>query len=235
MQLSVDQWPSDHPDYQDTRSDPLPTPCPWVDRMIPVTLDNGQEVKLKVKSYLPEQDTKMDEQDTKMNEQDTKKEAQLICEKCGGPVEEKDKACRTCGQYRPGPDETFDCSKVNFTLPTMLASRYRPSKRAENRHELPFPCAPGEDLSQSREANEWILNHLPLKEEEKKQFLDELLQKYYADRKEITIQTRKEKRKQETEESRKAIFSRHQEPRPSSTSSRLGNRRRDRLGVKQSS
>jgi len=122
---------------------------------------------------------------------------QFLCTKCGKEVQETDRACRFCGEYRPKAGETFDISKVNFSLPNMLAARYRPSKRAENKHEMPFPCMIGEDVTQSQEANEWILNHLPLKEEEKEKMIAEFYDERNKQIKREKIEQRSKIRREE--------------------------------------
>jgi len=41
-------------------------------------------------------------------------------------------------------------------------------------HYAPCPAPSGGDIARDRAINEWVLNHLPLKEEEKKKLMDDL-------------------------------------------------------------
>lgn len=124
----------------------------------------------------------------------------ICCGKCQKELKEEDRACSACGQYRPKPGETFDLSTVNFTLPQALAARYKPTKFAETKHDLPFPVAPGEDVTKSHAANEWILNHLPLKEEEKEDSIKLFREQFLKKKKEEKLQQRSGARDKEREE-----------------------------------
>lgn len=131
---------------------------------------------------------------------DEKEPPPLRCRACEKEIKEEDRACRFCGQYIPKPGETFDLSKVNFTLPQTLAARYKPTKKAENQHDMPFPIAPGEDVTKSHAGNEWILNHLPLQEHEKEESIKIFREQFLKKKREERILQRSGARDKEREE-----------------------------------
>lgn len=117
----------------------------------------------------------------------------IICHGCGKEIPDpKDRACRQCGYYRPQPGETFDLSKVNWKLPQVICNNVQ-VRSVDNPHDLPFPGGFGEgDSINSMDCNMWVLNHLPLKEEEKKQLVDDIAQEKAIER---TIELKAEKKK----------------------------------------
>ena len=58
----------------------------------------------------------------------------------------------------------------------------------ENRHDAPCPKQTTEDIAMDVEVNEWVLNHLPMTEEQKKKLRADLM----AD------QTKKERKEKQT-------------------------------------
>lgn len=137
------------------------------------------------------------------------------CPRCKKDVPPTVKNCSTCGHYNPAHGETFDVSKVDFDLPNIFGQRLPPTERAMNPHDLPPPSVPsGTDISTHRETNEWILNHLPLKEDEKKKLLDDMTREMGEDIKEKTKKDRADtlvlRRKENTEKLREIRDSRRQ-------------------------
>jgi len=72
--------------------------------------------------------------------------------------------------------------KEGITLPFVNASS-RPKEHYETKHDVPPPAVYGADVATNHEMNEWILNHLPLKEEEKKAMLHDLRKEYLKQKK----------------------------------------------------
>jgi hypothetical protein len=116
------------------------------------------------------------------------------CDRCGKDVPPKAKACIECGLYQPSPGETFDISKVDFTLPSVLGSRLPPTERSMNAHDQPPPNVSGTAVSTSREMNEWVLNHLPLTEDQKDELLDDLIKEKGTEMKDRVLEERDETR-----------------------------------------
>jgi hypothetical protein len=101
-----------------------------------------------------------------------RKKFDFQCPACAAEIKETDRACVKCGQYIPIAGETFDISTKNFKLPDVIGQMRRPTEFARNEHEMPFPSGiPDKDLPTHPAANEWILNHLPLTEDQKEEFM----------------------------------------------------------------
>ena len=87
----------------------------------------------------------------------------------------------------------------------------------ETKHDRPCPRGLGEDVSKDKEVNEWVLNHLPLKEDEKKALLHQLkLDQLKNDRKEEveglkedTLKAKKSKKKMSREVGREGVKEKH--------------------------
>ncbi len=153
----------------------------------------------------PEEETKTNtpftsEPEQKMSEDDEKRvKSPPTCESCKKEVSTEDRACSACGYYIPKAGETFDLSKVNFNLPDSLMQRLRATQHQQDRHDRPFPQwdRNTETGAFGREANEWILNKLPLQENEKREFLQDLTQEHFQNEKKKVITQRTGKRKTE--------------------------------------
>ena len=88
-----------------------------------------------------------------------------------------------CGQYIPAPGETIDLSQPNtgikFALTHSMAARRPPV--AENDHDMPCPPQSTEKIEDDQDVQSWVMNHLPLTEEQKIQLACELAE----DKKEV--------------------------------------------------
>lgn len=78
--------------------------------------------------------------------------------------------------------------KEGISLPYFHSERSTLKDEYETKHDVPCPNVTGTDVANNREVNEWVLNHLPLKEDEKKQLIADL-------QKDVVIQKRSEKGK----------------------------------------
>jgi len=73
----------------------------------------------------------------------------------------------------------------------------KPLKREwfETKHDIPCPPGMGEAVSTHHGINEWVLNHLPLKEDEKKALIHDLSKDVTIKKREETVKKRKLKKK----------------------------------------
>lgn len=103
--------------------------------------------------------------------------------------------CTKCEMYCPAPNESFDAGRVNFSVPEILRRANPGVVIALSDHELPIPPQTVEDISKDPKINEWVFNHLPMKEDQKKDLLADLT-------KEQLLKERDAKRKEELETQR---------------------------------
>lgn len=151
-----------------------------------------------------------------------------VCGNCSEKNSMELACCQKCGDYLPGPNETFDLSKKKFTLPTAMFETQPYRHRPESEFETPFPLAPGDpSITTSREADEWILNHLPLTEDQKQFIIDDILKEKGELKKREIADDRQLKVKQAQEEAlRKAKFIRRDIYKASDSTNRLSVKRR---------
>lgn len=132
-----------------------------------------------------------------------------ICTNCKKVAPAYGAACKGCSYYVPAPNETFDAGRVNFTLPAAMTNKMSGIVLATTQHELPCPNQTNPDISKDQGINEFIFNHLPLKEEQKKELLLDLT-------KEQLIKDRDGKRKEEKQEQSRSTRRRRKEKSQSS-------------------
>lgn len=53
--------------------------------------------------------------------------------------------------------------------------KYEEKKRYETPHDVPCPSGMGTEVADDPDINEWVMNHIPLKEEQKKELLNLLI------------------------------------------------------------
>lgn len=66
-------------------------------------------------------------------------------------------------------DQNFDNKTIDDVFPQIQ------TKFTHQRHEEPCPSQTTDDIAKCPEINEWVLNHLPLKEEQKQKLLQQLI------------------------------------------------------------
>jgi hypothetical protein len=144
-----------------------------------ITLDRSDtDTPISVDKSDDELDTKhLEPSDTKEEMSDEKMpDPVIVCSNCHEINKVDSEACAKCADYLPKPNETFDMSRKKFTLPKLLDKKINYTPRSENPFDIPFPLCPGDpSIGHSREADEWILNHLPLTEEQKQFVLEDIM------------------------------------------------------------
>lgn len=109
-----------------------------------------------------------------------KKEEYKKCPRCNSDVPPEHRACVKCGEYNPIGGETIDISKTSFSLPELIASRVMRPPSTTSEHDLPFPAGlNATEIQTDPDAQRWIFNHLPLKEEEKQKILEDFTKEYH--------------------------------------------------------
>ena len=178
----------------------------------PITVfdsDSYSPISVDLEETLTPPSTPMEPTETKSTDDktidvpmDTDESKDLVqsCKNCTATIPDStDKACRKCGYYIPSPGETFDTSKVYWKVPAAIAAAQIRVKSVDTPHDLPFPGGFGTgDTVNSPEANEWILNHMPLTEEQKKELM-RLCAQDQGLHKELSKWDRDSKRRTETE------------------------------------
>lgn len=149
---------------------------------------------------LSDDDTMETAEPEKKDMKDEKKDSDIDtdepkCLNCRAIIPDKeDKACRKCGYYRPHEGESFDVSKVFWRPPQCVISKLPIIRSVDTPHDLPFPggFGGGEEIN-TPECNEWILNHLPISEEQKKNFISGLVKETTKTNREFKIKEDKQK------------------------------------------
>lgn len=95
-----------------------------------------------------------------------------LCSKRANPIGIN---CPDCQYYVAAPNEVFDAGRVNFSLRSVLQSMQEKAILiARDDHEMPCPPQTESDISKDHGINEWVLNKLALKEEQKEKLQKQL-------------------------------------------------------------
>lgn len=129
------------------------------------------------------------------------------CSACNAPMDPTWRKCGHCKTFRPLPGETIDLMETKFNLPFQPVVK---SKVTQDPHEATPPnvFGSGDSVRTSNELQEWVLNHLPLKEDEKKALIaqlrtEELKSSSEQRVSEVGKQTLKEKKEKERRKKKK--------------------------------
>lgn len=106
------------------------------------------------------------------------------------------------GDKKVEVDEYGFIEKDGIKIPYYL-DKFRDKKKYETEHDIPCPSFYGESVANNPEINEWVLNRLPLKEEEKEMILISMKKDYTVDKNLEKRKIVREKVKSEKKEARK--------------------------------
>lgn len=83
----------------------------------------------------------------------------------------EEKEVKGLGSFTPSPPPTVSAGYIQNLVVHPVAER-DPDRVGP--HYAPCPTQTGGDIARDRAINEWVLNHLPLSEEQKKQLIHEM-------------------------------------------------------------
>jgi len=134
------------------------------------------------------------------------------CSDCLARIQPVGNSCPSCKYYIPAPNEVFDASRVNFSLPEAMTAKIKGIMLATTQHDMPIPQQTEEDITKDHALNEAVFNRLPWTEEQKKNMLQSMT-------KEQLLKDRENKRKEEVEQQKKSTKQRrHEKPKGVRTS-----------------
>lgn len=99
-----------------------------------------------------------------------------FCNECKEFLHSKGATCE-CGNYVGAPGEVIDVTtQKNFDLDGIWKSQPKGVLHVTSKHEMPIPAQTNPDISKDHAINEWVLNHLPLVQDQKKELMTGLIE-----------------------------------------------------------